>query len=211
LAIGRFIYRMVHWQNISHVLQHGLCCRTHENSDPNFINIGHRKLISDRDQHPINIDGKGVLGEYIPFYFSGYSPMLFLIKNGFQGVEKRPQEDLIFIVCKIDEVSQSGVDFFFTDRNAKITIAENYTDIADLDKLDWNSINARDWKNTEENYQKRDLKQAEFLVRYHLPVALIHAIVVKNEEKKAYIVEQLHNFGLNIPVHIDTSSKLYYP
>ena len=81
--------------------------------------------------------------------------MLFLIKNGFQGVERRHQEDLIFIVCKIDEVSQSGVDFFFTDRNAKITIAENYTDIADLDKLDWNSIYATDWKNTEENYQRR--------------------------------------------------------
>jgi len=202
---------MVHWQNIPHVLQHGLCCRTHENADPNFINIGHRQLISDRDQHPINIEGKGVLGEYVPFYFAGHSPMLYLIKNGYQGVEQRLQEDLIFLVCRIGEVSQSGVEFFFTDRNAKITIAENYTSIADLDKLDWQIINSMDWKNTEENYKKQDLKQAEFLVRHHLPVALIYAIVVKNEEKKAYIVEQLHNFGLNIPVHIDASSKLYYP
>lgn len=211
MAIGKFIYRMVHWQNIPHILQYGLCCRIHENADPNFINIGHRQLISDRDQHPVNIDGKGVLGEYIPFYFAGYSPMLYLIKKGFQGVEERPQADLVFLVCKIDKVVQSGVEFFFTDRNAKIKYVENYTDITDLDKLNWDCIYAQEWKNTEENYQKRDLKQAEFLIRHHLPVALIHAIVVKNEEKKSYIEEQMHSFGLNIPIQTDTNNKLYYP
>lgn len=198
---------MMHWQNIPHVLQHGLVCRTHENSDPNFVNIGHRQLISDRDQHPVNMDGKGVLGEYVPFYFAGHSPMLYLIKNGYQGVEQRPQEELIFVVCKIDEVSTSDVEFFFTDRNAKIKIVENFTNIADLDKLDWEIINSFDWKNTQENLKKQDLKQAEFLVRHHLPVNLINAIVVKNEEKKTYIEEQLHIFGLKISVYIDTGNK----
>jgi hypothetical protein len=36
-------------------------------------------------------------------------------------------------------------------------------------------------------------------------------MVVKNEEKKLYIVQQLQNLDLDIPVHIDTSNKLYYP
>gem|GEM_PF-2024695 len=35
---------------------------THSNADPNYISIGHRQLISDRDQHPVGIKGKGVLG-----------------------------------------------------------------------------------------------------------------------------------------------------
>jgi len=202
---------MVHWQNIPHILQYGLCSRTHENVDPNFINIGHEQLISDRDQHQIDLEGIGVLGGYIPFYFAGHSPMLYLIMNGFQGVQKRPQTDLIFLVCKIEEVARSGVDFFFTDRNAKMKLARPYTDLADLDKLNWDCIHTQDWKNTEENYQKRDLKQAEFLIRHHLPVELISSIVVKNEVKKTYIEEQLHIFGMNIPVHIDTGNKLYYP
>lgn len=202
---------MVHWQNIPHILQYGLCCRTHENADPDFINIGHQQLISDRDLHKINIKGKGELGEYIPFYFAGYSPMLYLIKNGYQGVRKRPQEDLVFLVCKIDEVVHSELEFFFTDRNAKIAIVENYTDIKDLDKLNWEYINTHDWKNTEENIQKQDLKQAEFLVRYHLPIDLICSIVVRNDEKKIYIEEQLNTFGMNIPVYIDKNNKLYYP
>ncbi len=202
---------MVHWQNVPHILQYGLCCRAHENADANFINIGHQQLINDRDQHPIDLEGLGVLGDYIPFYFAGHSPMLYVIMNGYLGVQKRPQEDLIFLVCKIEVVSQSGVDFFFTDRNAKLKFVETFTDTADLDKLNWDCINALEWKNTEENIQKRDLKQAEFLVRHHLPVELISAIVVKNEEKKTYIEEQLYTFGLNIPVHIDTGNKLYYP
>lgn len=202
---------MVHWQNIPHILKYGLCSRTHENADPNFINIGHEQLIIDRDQHKIDLEGKGLLGEYIPFYFAGHSPMLYLIMNGFQGVQKRPQEDLVFLVCKIAEISQSGVDYFFTDRNAKMKLAKPYTDLADLDRLNWGCIYTREWKNTEENYQKRDLKQAEFLVKHHLPVNLISAVVVKNEEKKTYIEAQLHIFGMNIPVHIDKGYKLYYP
>jgi hypothetical protein len=178
---------MVHWHNIPHILQYGLCSRTHHNADPNFINIGHEQLIIDRDQHQIELEGKGLLGEYIPFYFAGHSPMLYLIMNGFQGVHKRPQEDLVFLVCKIAEVSQSGVDFIFTDRNAKMKLAKPYTDLADLDKLNWDCIYTRDWKNTEENYQKRDLKQAEFLIKHHLPIDLVSAIVVINEEKRAIL------------------------
>jgi hypothetical protein len=90
-------------------------------------------------------------------------------------------------------------------------LAKTYTDLADLDKLNWDCIYTRDWKNTEENYQKRDLKQAEFLVKHHLPIDLVSAIVVINEEKKTYIEQQLHIFGMNIPVHIDKEYKLYYP
>lgn len=98
---------MVHWQNIPHILQYGLCCRTHGNADRNFINIGHGQLINDRDQHQIDLEGAGVLGEYIPFYFAGHSPMLYLIMKGHPSVQKRPQEDLVFLVCKIEEVNLS--------------------------------------------------------------------------------------------------------
>lgn len=89
---------MVHRQNIPHILQFGLCICTHQNADSNYISIGHEKLISERDKQEVNIPEMGTLGEYIPFYFAGHSPMLYLIKNGYQGVQKRPQEDLVFLV-----------------------------------------------------------------------------------------------------------------
>lgn len=80
-----------------------------------------------------------------------------------------------------------------------------------MDKLNWECINARDWKNTETNIQKQDLKQAEFLVRYHLPINLISAIVVKNDIRKIEIEELFQTAGIRIPVHIDRENKLYYP
>jgi hypothetical protein len=211
MATGKYIYRMVHWQNIPHILQYGLCCRTHQDADPNYINIGHRQLINDRDQYHVDLDGAGVLGDYIPFYFAGHSPMLLLIMSGRPGVIRRPQEDLVFVVCRIHQVSHSGIQYFFTDRNAKIKLARLFTEIGDLDKLHWDSINSRYWKNTEENSQQMDLKQAEFLVKHHLPRHLINAIVVRNKEKKAYIEEQLLIFDINIPVYIDNGNRLYYP
>jgi len=43
------LFRMLHWQNVAYVLEHGICCRGHENADPDYINNGHRGLIEDRD------------------------------------------------------------------------------------------------------------------------------------------------------------------
>lgn len=39
------------------------------------------QLITDRYEHPVPLPNKGNLGEYIPFYFAGHTPMLYLIKN----------------------------------------------------------------------------------------------------------------------------------
>ena len=138
-----FLYRMVHWQNVEYILQNGLCCREHANADPNYINIGHRQLISDRHNHPIALPNAGNLGDYVPFYFAGHSPMLYLIKNGYQGVAKRPQEDIVYLVCNFETIENSGLEYVFTDRNAKISITNFYTDKQDFEKLHWEIINSK--------------------------------------------------------------------
>ncbi|MGH2622492.1 MAG: DarT ssDNA thymidine ADP-ribosyltransferase family protein [Sphingobacterium sp.] len=66
-----FIFRMVHWKNIEYILRHGLCCKSHPEADPEYINIGHQQLIKDREDTLIPISGYGTLGDYIPFYFWG--------------------------------------------------------------------------------------------------------------------------------------------
>lgn len=206
----QFIYRMVHWQNVEYILHHGMCCSEHALKDPNYINIGMRSLITDRHDYPIPLEGKGNLGEYVPFYFAGHSPMLYLIKDGKSGVEKRPQEDIVFIVCKYETIKTRGLPFVFTDKNAKIAVANFYCDEADFKRLDWESIKARYWESNESNLARRDLKQAEFLIHQQVPVDCIHALVVKTADRKAYFEEKIRNLGLTITVHIDESCKLYY-
>lgn len=80
-----YLFRIVHWQNIEHILVHGLCSRQHEAHDPDYVHIGHPQLIVDRHDHPIPLDGHGHLGEYIPFYFWGHSPMLYMIMHGIRA------------------------------------------------------------------------------------------------------------------------------
>lgn len=210
MNIPQYLYRMVHWQNVAYLLQHGMCCRGHELEDPNYINIGMRTLIADRHEHPVKIDGKGNLGEYVPFYFAGHSPMLYMIMNGYGGVEQRPQEDIVFVVCRYDSIKKAGLPFVFTDKNAKIAVAKFFTEEADFEQLDWVSIRTKDWKSDEHNIARKDLKQAEFLIHQHVPVACIHALVVKTLARKAFFEEMIRNLGLSIAVYFDNNRKLYY-
>lgn len=205
-----FLYRLLHWENVEHVLLHGLCCREHPLTDPNYINIGHRKLISDRHAHLIPIPNAGVLGEYVPFYFAGHSPMLFLIMNGHKGVTQIPQSELVYIVVSFKKIKGHNLDFVFTDRNAKIAVANFYNSESDFDKILWDIVKNKNWQNDAENLARRDLKQAEFLVRGHVPISCIEGIVVKTEEKKLHFEALIKNLGLDIVVKQDISSKLYY-
>lgn len=205
-----FLYRMVHWQNVEYILLNGLCSREHENADPAYINIGHRQLITDRHNHPVKLADAGNLGAYVPFYFAGHSPMLYLIMNGYQGVAQLPQNDIVFLVCKLESINNSDLEFVFTDRNAKIAIANFYNDLTDLENLQWDIIKSKDWKNDENNLSKQDFKQAEFLIKNQVPVNCIYAIGVKNEQRKQFFEELILNLALDIKVFVDAKGKLYY-
>lgn len=205
------IYRMVHWSNVRFILENGMCYREHVNSDPNYVNIGHNQLIRDRHEYTIPIDGAGTLGEYIPFYYAGHSPMLYLIMKGFQGVTKRSQNDIVFIGIRINNIFNSTLEYVISDRNAKIAIAEFYNTPDGLNYLKWEVIKSQVWKNDESFLSRQDYKQAEFLIRNHIPVNCIDFIVVKTEERKVYFDEMIAQLGLEIPVYVDNNCKLYYP
>lgn len=82
LAKRRWVFRMIHYQNLELILRRGIVSRYRENN-PDYIHIGAPDLISLRDEYKVGIDPPGgTLGEFIPFYFAGHSPMLYKIKTG---------------------------------------------------------------------------------------------------------------------------------
>lgn len=201
---------MVHWSNVEYILKNGMTYRDHDLRDPDYVNIGMRSLIADRHEYPVPIDGAGMLGEYVPFYFAGHSPMLYLIRDGKSGVKQRLQNDIVYFVCKFEKIKQENLPFLFTDRNTKIAVANYYQNEDDFDKLDWGSIKTQNWASDNTNLARRDLKQAEFLIHKEVPVSCIHGIVVKTSERKIYFDEMIINLGLSIPVYVDDRCKLYY-
>lgn len=205
-----YIFRIVHWQNVQYILTHGLCCRAHPDYDPNYINIGHPQLVEDRNNHPVPLAGYGNLGDYIPFYFWGHSPMLYMIMHGYKGVKQYPQEEVVYIAVDSARIIAEGMQYVFTDRHAKRKVAKFFTNSNDFDKLRWDVIRSKNWKDTEEDMQRMDFKQAEFLVRNHLPTAYIEKVFVKTEAKKMKIEDIVLNLGLQIPVSVAREGKLYY-
>jgi len=81
----QYLFRMTHIENIPHILKHGITHRLSINFNKNYIPIGDVSIISTRNNYKLN-SGK-TIGDYIPFYFSTRTPMLYVIQRGFNGVK----------------------------------------------------------------------------------------------------------------------------
>ncbi len=205
------VYRIVHLDNIEYLLRNGIYHRNHVNADPDYINIGDSNLIAQRNAYPVGIDPPGgALGEYVPFYFGPLSPMLYNIKTGHRGITLRSQKDIAYIVCKVSDIIGNCDEWCFTDGHAKTRITTFYNNEADLNEVDWDIVAERYWSNTEEDFDRMRRKQAEFLVKNHVPVACISGIVVYNNAGANAVNEILDRLNLEIPVAINPGNRYYY-
>lgn len=214
-----FVFRMTHINNVPFILRNGLWSQlSAEHSattpsansmrDHDFHPIGNIEIIGRRtNKQVVVVPPGGVLGEYVPFYFSGHSPMLLNIATGY-GVPRVPQKDIVFLVCDAFEIASHGLPFCFTDGNATKSITRFFNGLDDLDKLDWSTIRSTLWKNTDDDYDRVRKKMAEFLVKDHVPAALIRGIIVRNEAAAMKLGSTSQDAAL--PIKIDTNNDYYY-
>lgn len=204
------IFRMIHIDGLESVLRNGIWSKSSGVIDQSFVPIGNQGIISKREHFCVGINPPGgVLGEYIPFYFHGHSPMLFNIITGY-GVNQLKQEDIIFIVCDAEQIMQSSLEWCFTDGHAMKMITKYYNKAENLGKLDWKAISATIWKDSEEDPDRQRKKMSEFLIKRHVPVEMIRSIVVHSDIAKAKVEQLLQTVGKSIPVHVDAENHLYY-
>lgn len=203
---------MVHFDNLEYLLRNGMCTRNHKLADPNYINIGDNNLIRQRQIFPVKITPPGGnLGDYVPFYFGGRSPMLLNIKTGYRGIQQRSQADIVFVVCSIEYILKHCPDkWCFTDGHAKNNFTVFFNSIDDLDKVDWNIVDMQYWKNSEEDLDRMRKKEAEFLVKDYVPVSCIKELAVFDEQRKQEVEATVRQLGLDIPVKIDLKRQLFY-
>ena len=117
------------------------------------------------------------VGQCVPFYFCSRSVMLFLIHRqnaelsyqGGQGQIIHLQADLLDTVAW---AQAQGRRWAFTLSNAGARYFEDRADLAQLDEIDWEAVNARDWRQCKEG------KQAEFLLEHDFPWQLVEQIGV---------------------------------
>jgi len=202
------IFRIVHVDNVPWILDHdGLHCRSSATSNPNYVDIGNPDLISKRASHPVGIPPGGVLGDYLPFYFTPFSIMMYNIHTG-RGVRQRPNREIVIFVSSLHRLVELEVPFLFTDQHAYAAGTSYFSDLSSLDRIDWALLQSQNFKTDDRDPGKGLRYQAEALVHQHLPLAALLGICCHNDSVKAHMETQLDKRGLKIGVK--TAPHLYF-
>lgn len=203
-----FCFRITHIDNLEIILENGIVCKTHLNASPNYINIGNPEIIDVRNGTRVRVAHYGMLGEYVPFYFTPKSIMLYNIQSGFRHpvVAKRPPSEILVMRFRIDELCSLKNRWFFTDGQANDSATNHFHDLSELNSIDWNSIQNSKFSKTDD-YDRGRRYQAEFLVKDEVPLDKIESFVVYDEKSKIKVETILKKLGIKITVNIN---KLYY-
>lgn len=196
-----WVFRMVHYENLAHILEHGIYCRRSPNAHEGYVNIGSTEIIDRRSWVAVKCDPGCVINDYVPFYFGVRTPMLYKIHTG-KGIPKKPQEDIVYLCCRFSELVESKLEWCYTDGNAATDITKFFTQESDLVALDWHSIHSADWSdnNKDGDHDRIRKKMSEFLIKGHLPREFIRAIVVRTEERAHWVQQLVDSASLAITV-----------
>jgi|SRR5437588_2321097 len=163
------IFRVTHRDNVPWILDHGLHAQNGEESDPNYRNIGNLDLIQKRAHRVVKVGPGGTLSDYVPFYFTPFSIMMYNIHTGY-NVQQVRNEEIVILISSLLRLSELGIPFVFTDQHAYPMMAQYFTDLDDLNEVDWDLLNSRDFRHDPDDPGKKERYQAEALVWKHLPL-----------------------------------------
>ncbi len=196
------IWRIVHRNNLAWMLEHGLHCGNADRRSADWISIGNQELIDKRANHQVPLPPGGSLNDYVPFYFTPFSPMLRNINTGWGGIQKRRNEEIVILVSSLHHIASLDIPFLFTDSHAYYQWSNYYSDLADLDKIDWHILQSKDFRRDPDDPAKFERYQAEALVFKHLPVAGLLGIVCYTDSLKQQIQSEVTQRNLQLPIHV---------
>lgn len=183
-----WIFRIIAIENLKTDLRKGLYSKNSAKPDAKRVIIGSSEIIGSRDQRIVKCYKDTVVNDYIPFYFSFRTPMLYNIITGL-GVPKRAQKDIVYLCCQLQDLATNEFQWCFTNANAAEKITKFYNELRHLEKVDWHSIRTTDFRNDNADGDEDRIrkKHAEFLVKDHVPRQKIKGIAVLNAAVKEQV------------------------
>lgn len=174
------IYHIVHVDRLASIIAGGLWCDAEVvRRTPPGTTIGMNAIKERRLTELTLASHPGLyVGECVPFYFCPRSIMLYLIYQGnHPDLEYRGGQGPIIhlesdLRLTIDWAEAQGQRWAFTLGNAGSRYFEDRSDVQYLGEIDWNAVNATNWRACKEG------KQAEFLIEREFPWELISRIGV---------------------------------
>lgn len=158
-----------------------------------------------QDQAGRRVAAGGVLADYVPFYFANRSPMLYSIHQGQVIGYAGGQANVVYLVGTVETVVAGNRPWFFTDGHAVQAMTEFFANSEHLDKIDWNVIRSRSWKDRENDPDRKRRKQAEFLIHGSVPWSWICSIGVVDQGRSQRVKEMIAEASHQPEVSIERS------
>ena len=193
-----YIYHITHVKNLPLILAAGglRTCKTLRSEQTSYTDIAYQTLQDRRADTQVPCGVGGTLHDYVPFYFAPRSPMLFKISKQSEPQHQEGQTPIIHLVSTIEQVQQADGRFAFTDGHGIMELTNFYDDLTQLDRVDWQIMNAPYWRDTVEDNDRKRRRQAEFLVHDFFPWHWVQEIGVKNVTLKSQVEARLSE---NVP------------
>jgi hypothetical protein len=174
------IYHILHFDKLSSVVNGGylLSDAIISTNAPIGTTVGMNNIKQRRlTELTLNTHPDLYVGQCVPFYFCPRSVMLYMMSvNSTELTYQGGQDSIVHLEIDFDKAVQwantNGLRWAFTNSNAGSYYFRDTNDIANLSKLDWNTINSNYWSSS------TDTKQAEFLCEDNFPWELVERIGV---------------------------------
>ena len=189
------IYHIVHVDRLPSIIADGhLWCdaRIMRHRAPGttigMTNIKQRRLANALHSHPdLHV------GDCVPFYFCPRSVMLYVIHRRHPALEYRGGQELILHLeadarRTVTWASRNKRRWAFTSSNAGSSYFDDYSDLTQLHKIDWDAVLANQWAG-----ERRSHKQAEFLIEHSFPWELISRIGTISPDTYRQVVESVRS------------------
>jgi ssDNA thymidine ADP-ribosyltransferase, DarT len=168
----------------------------------NYTDIAYQNIQDRRAQTPVPCGKKGMLHDYVPFYFAPRSPMLYAIHNKTVPEHQSGQAEIIHLESTAESVETTGIPFVFTDGHAAMRYSNFYDTLDQLNSVDWEVMKLKYWADTQEDGDRKRRRQAEFLVFGSCPWAAIRQIGVINNQIKQKVEEILRDANSSTAVKV---------
>lgn len=199
------IFRIVHRDNVPWILENGMHCRNSLVQHPGYCTIGNPDLIDRRQHRIVPVAPGGTLSDYVPFYFTPFTPMMLNIKTGYGGVTKVANEEIVIFVSSLHKLAELDQAFVFSDRHAYLSGANFYSDLDELHQLDWGILQQRDFKRDPDDPGKIERYQAEALVHQQAPVEALIGVVCYTDAVSISLKNMVDSRHLQLQVTKQTS------
>lgn len=170
---------------------------------------GHQSIKERRRRKEVTCGPRGVVGDYVPFYFAARSPMMLTIKSGKVPTFTGDHRDLVYLVSDVEHAVATGNACVVSDRNAAIDVAAFSNDLAVLgdlasaspatDFVDWSVMNLPRWDATAEYPDRMERRMAEFLVHRQFPLDALLGTASQNEAVRDQVQALFEAHGRDIP------------